>query len=59
VPELGNGELHLLDHEFPGTHFCLGVARLRIPTIVTSRSDGSRPPVPIDRDHFGAGCKAP
>jgi len=23
---------------------------LRIPTIVTTRSDGSRPPVPIDRD---------
>jgi len=24
--------------------------RMRIPTIVTTRSDGSRPPVPIDRD---------
>ena len=24
--------------------------RVRIPTIVTTRSDGSRPPVPIDRD---------
>jgi hypothetical protein len=23
---------------------------VRIPTIVTTRSDGSRPPVPIDRD---------
>jgi len=27
-----------------------GAAGLRIPTIVTTRSDGSRPPVPIDRD---------
>jgi hypothetical protein len=25
---------------------------LRIPAIVTTRSDGSRPPVPIDRDQF-------
>jgi F-type H+-transporting ATPase subunit b len=27
---------------------------VRIPTIATTRSDGSRPPVPIDRDHCGA-----
>ena len=26
--------------------------RMRIPAIVTTRSDGSRPPVPIDRDQF-------
>jgi transposase len=26
-----------------------GASRLRIPAIVTTRSDGSRPPVPIDR----------
>jgi hypothetical protein len=25
---------------------------VRIPAIVTTRSDGSRPPVPIDRDQF-------
>jgi hypothetical protein len=25
---------------------------LRIPAIVTTHSDGSRPPVPIDRDQF-------
>ncbi len=29
---------------------------LRIPTIATTYSDGSRPPVPIDRDQFGAGA---
>jgi len=29
---------------------------LRIPTIATSHSDGSRPPVPIDRDQCGAGA---
>src|SRR4051812_27740151 len=28
--------------------------RLRIPTIVTTRSDASRPPVPIDRDQVKA-----
>ena len=28
------------------------LGRLRIPAIVTTRSDGSRPPVPIDRDQF-------
>jgi hypothetical protein len=28
---------------------------LRIPTIATSHSEGSRPPVPIDRDQGGAG----
>ena len=28
-------------------------ARLRIPTIATSDSDASRPPVPTDRDHLG------
>ena len=28
------------------------VGMLRIPAIVTTRSDGSRPPVPIDRDQF-------
>jgi hypothetical protein len=27
-----------------------GADFVRIPTIVTTRSDGSRPPVPIDRD---------
>jgi hypothetical protein len=30
------------------------VPHLRIPTIATSDSDGSRPPVPIDRDQGGA-----
>ena len=29
---------------------------LRIPTIATTHSDGSRPPVPIDRDQCGAGA---
>ena len=29
---------------------------LRIPTITTGDSDGSRPPVPIDRDHGRRGC---
>jgi hypothetical protein len=28
MPELGDRELHLFDHQFPGTHFRLGVARL-------------------------------
>jgi hypothetical protein len=33
---------------------------LRIPTIATSHSDSSRPPIPIDRDRCGAGfLKAP
>ena len=32
---------------------------VRIPTIATTDSDGSRPPVPIDRDQCGAGaCSA-
>jgi hypothetical protein len=37
---------------------CLGAAliMLRIPTIATTHSDGSRPPVPIDRDQCGAGA---
>src|SRR6266702_3526757 len=30
---------------------------LRIPTITTTDSDGSRPPVPIDRDQCGAGAE--
>jgi hypothetical protein len=30
---------------------------LRIPTIATTHSDGSRPLVPIDRDHCGAGAE--
>ncbi len=29
---------------------------LRIPAIATTRSDGSRPPIPIDRDQCGAEC---
>jgi hypothetical protein len=29
---------------------------LRIPTIATTHSDGSRPAVPIDRDQCGAGA---
>jgi hypothetical protein len=29
---------------------------MRIPTIATTDSDGSRPPVPIDRDQCGAGA---
>jgi Transposase domain (DUF772) len=33
---------------------------VRIPTIATSHSDSSRPPIPIDRDRCGAGfLKAP
>ena len=37
----------------------LTIALLRIPTIATTDSDGSRPPVPIDRDQCGAGaCSA-
>ena len=31
-------------------------AYLRIPTIATTDSDGSRPPVPIDRDQCGSGA---
>jgi hypothetical protein len=27
---------------------------VRIPAIATTRSDGSRPPIPIDRDQCGA-----
>jgi hypothetical protein len=30
---------------------------LRIPTIATTHSDGSRPAVPIDRDQCGAGAE--
>jgi hypothetical protein len=30
------------------------VFTLRIPTMTTTRSDGWRPPVPIDDDHGGA-----
>ena len=32
-------------------------AQLRIPTIATTCSDASRPPVPNDRDQHGVGCK--
>ncbi len=32
--------------------FAQGATLVRIPAIVTIRSDGSRPPVPIDRDQF-------
>jgi len=32
---------------------------LRIPTIATTYSDGSRPPVPIDRDHVARVLTAP
>jgi hypothetical protein len=32
-------------------------AELRIPTIATTHSDGSRPAVPIDRDQCGAGAE--
>jgi Family of unknown function (DUF6151) len=32
--------------------FQMPPGRVRIPAIVTTRSDGSRPPVPIDRDQF-------
>ena len=36
-----------------------GDLSVRIPTIATTDSDGSRPPVPIDRDQCGAGaCSA-
>jgi hypothetical protein len=31
---------------------------MRIPTIATKHSDGSRPAVPIDRDQCGAGADA-
>jgi hypothetical protein len=30
--------------------------KVRIPTIATTDSDGSRPPVPIDRDQCGSGA---
>jgi hypothetical protein len=46
---LGIGIVTSLAH--PGGN----ITGLRIPTIVTTRSDGSRPLVPIDRDHCGAG----
>jgi hypothetical protein len=29
---------------------------VRIPTIATTHSDASRPPIPIDRDQSGAGA---
>ncbi|MFZ1883164.1 MAG: hypothetical protein WAU53_06070 [Rhodoplanes sp.] len=32
--------------------------RVRIPTIATTRSDASRPPVPNDRDQHGAGYES-
>jgi hypothetical protein len=31
---------------------------VRIPMIATTHSDGSRPPVPIDRDQGGAGAES-
>ena len=34
----------------------LGRDSLRIPAIATTRSDPSRPPVPVDCDQCGAGC---
>ena len=34
-------------------------SKLRIPTIATTDSDGSRPPVPIDRDQGGVVLTAP
>jgi hypothetical protein len=34
-------------------HECIVRENVRIPAIVTTRSDGSRPPVPIDRGQFG------
>jgi hypothetical protein len=30
------------------------VVKVRIPTIAPTHSDGSRPPIPIDRDQCGA-----
>ena len=33
-------------------------ALMRIPTIATTHSDGSRPAVPIDRDQSGAGAES-
>jgi hypothetical protein len=36
-----------------------GAIGLRIPTIATTHSDGSRPPVPIDRDQGGVVLTAP
>jgi hypothetical protein len=46
----------------PGTiaalvaNYFKSAAWLRIPTIATGDSDGSRPPVPIDRDQGRRGC---
>ena len=37
-----------------GFLFAVIAAGLRIPTIATTRSVGSRPPIPIDRDQCGA-----
>jgi hypothetical protein len=36
----------------------LALQWLRIPTIATTHSDGSRPAVPIDRDQSGAGAES-
>jgi xanthine/uracil permease len=39
---------------YNGVHYATLV---RIPTIATTHSDGSRPAVPIDRDQCGAGAE--
>ena len=56
APQLGDAQL---DRAGPGLPIPVAVAVVRIPTIATTDSDGSRPPVPIDRDQCGAGaCSA-
>jgi hypothetical protein len=51
---------HLLTEELLGeavdAAFAIHDQLCAIPTIATTDSDGSRPPIPIDRDQCGAGC---
>jgi hypothetical protein len=45
------------DSHVHGPIYCTLQKLVRIPTIATTHSDGSRPAVPIDRDQCGAGAE--
>jgi predicted phage-related endonuclease len=51
VVQLGNAT-----EELNRRWFERNTGQVRIPTIATTHSDGSRPAVPIDRDQCGAGA---
>ena len=56
IPPSSVGTAIIMSEPLPCANFGIccrwGEPDVRIPAIVTTRSDGSRPPVPIDRDQF-------